>query len=630
MAGSTRAANMTITQGLLDNRGSVIDFSQSTIGTGIHAITNTLQPGDTIYIQAHTRKMIRLKNLTQGTTANPIIITNTGGQLILTNTPNVAPDGQGIDLAGVRHAILRGTPSPGNYDYGIKVASTKSGYNGVKIGHNYATDPAAYVCSLDVEVTGLEIANTGFSGIQAKCEPTLDKLPAGYIMDNIRIHGNYIHDTTGEGLYLGWTSYPNHHDMSNVSVYDNLLVNTGWDAIQLNTCIIGGLIYNNVVLGYGLTSYTYSTTYPERYSWQNEGISIGGKSTVKIFNNWIQAGNAYSGSSVNIAMYGPTSIHNNVFILGAYGATVQEDAIYVNELASAPPLIGATLDILNNTIIQPDRNGLGLSANVTVPTRFINNIVAQPVNGTYVVNSSPTASLTQNNNLHVSTVAAAGFVDAANADYQLTGSSAAVDAGANLTSSGVTDDFEGAPRPLSAAFDIGAYEREYTPVTDILTPLAWGTATGSAYCPASTAFTAQPTWDAVNSRPTGDDPTPQSNTTTAYANRHWYVDFGPAYTSVRLTGTWTRYRPSSPGNHPGFASVWWDDDNDNVNDGINAAPLNFSTAQGLANVGTQQWVRDADFSAAPLTPAGRYLVFSTGPAPSNRPNEFAFSGYTVP
>ncbi len=49
------------------------------------------------------------------------------------------------------------------------------------------------------------------------------------------------------------------------------------------------------------------------------------------------------------------------------------------------------------------------------------------------------------------------FVDAAGGDYHLRAGSPAIDAGTGLGSA-VPDDLEGNPRPLGAAFDIGAYE----------------------------------------------------------------------------------------------------------------------------------------------------------------------------
>ena len=153
---AARAANITLTEAMLDDYhiNGIIDFSQATIGYGANSVPNNLQPGDTISIQGHTRQLLRLKNLTQGTAANPITITNTGGQFIIDQEVigGVLKTGQGIGLWGCQHVILQGTPSPGNYDYGIKIASSTAGGGTVKVGHNGLTG-ASFVGSLDVEIS---------------------------------------------------------------------------------------------------------------------------------------------------------------------------------------------------------------------------------------------------------------------------------------------------------------------------------------------------------------------------------------------------------------------------------------------------------------------------------------------
>lgn len=165
----------------------------------------------------------------------------------------------------------------------------------------------------------------------------------------------------------------------------------------------------------------------------------------------------------------------------------------------------------------------------------------------------------------------------------------------------------------------------------ILTPSAAGTATGSAACTAAGAFNEQPVWDAVAAEPSGVAASPHATTTTAYANRYFFIDFGPNYAQYRIAQMWTRYRPYSSGNHPGFAAMWWDDDQDTaVDNGVAAPTMNFGTGQGLPSSSAQMWVLDRDFSSAPLTPPRRYLLVSTGASPSDRPNEFAFAGYIVP
>lgn len=620
------AASITLTQAMLDDYhlgGGIVDFSQSTIGYGTNAVANTLQPGDTVYIQAHTRKFLRLKNLTQGTAASPITITNTGGQFIIQAASPTDYDSQGLGLWGCQHVVLKGTPSPGNYDYGIKIASTKDGATGIKISDNGNT--SNLIGSLDVEIHDVEIGNTGFAGIQAKCESAM---PSGYVMSDLRIHDNYIHDTAGEGLYIGWTS-SGHHWLSNVDIHHNTLRNVGWDGIQVNYVQSNGLVHDNTLIGYGARSDESGSVGDPNY-WQNKGITVGA-SEIKIYNNWVEATENLAGNPMFLYTYKNTSIYNNVFIFtGSSGDPNPESGVYVADISSLPPVSGTVINILNNTIITPE--GAGIDDRSTgATTNFTNNIVAAPGHSQpYVIRYSSGVVLNETTNLYVSTVAGGGFTNASAGDYSLASGSAAVDAGTSTSSAGVTTDYLGTTRPQGSAYDIGAYERvASTIVVGIITPSAWGTASGGNYCPATGAFNAQPTWDSVNARPTGDDPSPNSDTSTAYANRYWYIDFGADYAKVRITAMWTRYRPYSGGSYSGFPSMWWDDDNDTVNDGTAATGLQFASAQNLPEVGSQQWVRDVDFSSAPVTPQGRYLVIGTGANPTNRANEFVFIGYRV-
>lgn len=50
------------------------------------------------------------------------------------------------------------------------------------------------------------------------------------------------------------------------------------------------------------------------------------------------------------------------------------------------------------------------------------------------------------------------FVDAENGNFYLLSGSPAIDAGYNMASEGITDDYQGTDRPVGSAYDIGAYE----------------------------------------------------------------------------------------------------------------------------------------------------------------------------
>lgn len=608
-----RAANFTLTAAMTA-AGSYFDFTGATVA----GVPNTLGPGDTLFIEGATRASLTLKGVRQGTAGNPITITNTGGQFILDNTTSA---GIGLRLRGCQFVVLKGTPSPGNYDYGIKIANTSSNAMGLTIQDDYATPTS--VPSTDIEVYNLEIANAGFAGIFAKCDAATP-----FVMQNLKIHHNYIHHSGGEAMYIGWTDYTvvaTRHEIRNVEIRDNLIVNAGWDGIQLNGATQNASIHHNTIIGYGVNSHTADVPNNHSY-WQNEGIICGAGSVVNIHDNWIENVGYGGGAGIFAYPHDTVTFANNVIIQnGDPTYPYTEPGIYVSNDPSSST--GFTVKLLNNTIVTT--YGPGIDFRVTKGTGlFVNNLIAAPRASQPYVALAGGTSVTQTTHLHTATVAAAGFVDATNGDYALAGTSAAVDAGTSTAAHGVTTDFAGASRPQGSAYDIGAYEY-LPPATTIITPGAWGQA-GTLYCPAAGAFNEQPTWDAVNLRPIGSAASAHVATGTDNANRCFYVDFGANYAKVRLTGMWTRYRPYSGGNHGGFGAMWWDNDTDAVNDGTTVIGLNFGSTQGLANVGTQEWARDVDLSASPVTPANRYLIINTGSAPTTRANEFAFTGYIVP
>jgi hypothetical protein len=160
----------------------------------------------------------------------------------------------------------------------------------------------------------------------------------------------------------------------------------------------------------------------------------------------------------------------------------------------------------------------------------------------------------------------------------------------------------------------------------VLTPHATGVASGSAYFPMQAAFDAQPTLDGAG-QPVGGT---GGSDAPYYANRVGYIDFGPDWSKVRISATWTRYRVSSVGDQTPYAELWWDDDDDTLNDsGMTETRLNFNTAQGLSTGSQEPWIRDRDLSASPVTPRARYLVARTPAVMTNRAKEYAIIGWTA-
>jgi hypothetical protein len=696
----SRAADFTLTKTTLDKTNGFVDFSVSVID----GYPVTLQPGDKIYIEAHTRPQIVLSRVTQGTASAPITITNLGGQFIVDSNDSGKP--KGFTLSGCRHFVLKGTEVAG--DFGIKIARTPSGASGLVVTQHGGSNGVPLTGSSDFELSDIQIANTGFAGVFIKCDSL--KASSGFVMQNVKIHDLHISNTHGEGMYIGYHAFHDSafdaHEIRGIEIHNNTITNTGWDGIQLGCATQNASIHHNEITGYGLLAPNWE---------QDEGIRANPGTAADIYANKITGSSTLSGTGIFANPYNTMKIYNNLII------TPEEAGIVVSETWQHPRgyVTGYSVSVFNNTIVSPEEEeGVRFARMHHSGMNYVKNNIITQASGNYIAVDSYSESVVEddeNDNVTATTAAAIGFVNASAHDYELTATSPAVNTGVNLTSSSVLVDLKGVSRPQGPAFDHGAFEFVATApvitaqpssqtvllgsdvvfsvvangapslsyqwkkngvnitgatddalllnnvaasasgaytvvvtnnlgsatsaaatltvdsnvVTGIVTPAAWAQA-GSAYCPAAGAFNEQPTWDSANARPSGNSSSAYTSTGTAYANRYWYIDFGPNYANVRITGSWTRYMPLTTGSYSGFGAMWWDDDNDSTNDnGVAATGINFCTGQNLNTGSAQLWVRDTNNASTPVAPQGRYLIIHTGPAPAARVNEFALSGYIL-
>lgn len=174
-----------------------------------------------------------------------------------------------------------------------------------------------YNRSTDFEVAFVEIFNTGFAGLMGKSDPTTDEAMRGnFTMANCSIHDNYIHDTKGEGIYLGNSFYVNGvmtngklrypHDVVNLRVYNNRVVNTGWEAIQVGCGVTGTMVYDNIVENYG------TANRPQ----QNNGLQLGEGTGGLCFRNKIRKG---TGNGMIVLGVDNIVFENDIIDAGEHG-----------------------------------------------------------------------------------------------------------------------------------------------------------------------------------------------------------------------------------------------------------------------------------------------------------------------
>lgn len=400
-----------------------------------------VKPGDVICLKGgETYDRLVFRNIV-GTKREPVIIRNCGG------VANIySKEAFGLKFENSKNFKLSGDGTKDKY--GIKVTTEKGFYVTMEM------------FTTDFEISKLEVVGptanglgdrSGFAGIGAKtspyqdCDLFRDPSRQAWVMRNVKIHHNYIHDTGGEGIYMGHGFYKGRkeskcgsmtysHSIQGVRIYDNLIENVGYDGIQIKNADRDVEVYGNIIRNYGTKN-----TSPH-----NEGLFIGEGTTGKFYKNIIETG---SGNGCQIQGLGNITLFNNVFINSG------ENGIYAAYGEFATRLDNGFFHIFNNTIYNSKEYGFVFHNDLGGPKRFVNNLVVKA--GTLTKKS---ANVEMKNNLLTNDALSMLFSNLLRNNLHLKFGSPGIDAGANLSGFGVMTDFDGKPRPSGKAFDIGAYE----------------------------------------------------------------------------------------------------------------------------------------------------------------------------
>ncbi len=400
---------------------------------------NNVQPGQTVCVQAGQYSYLRFTDL-QGAPGAPIRIVNCGGAV---NVPNNAYYPV-VQLVNCQHVVFSGAGD----------AATPYGF----VLSNSGTSAAAALHvtgrSSDVEIERVDVSNNHFAGIMIKTDPGCDEsfYRENFTMHNMKVHGCYVHDTGGEGLYIGhsfWDSgvrvtcngvqktvYP--HEIHGLEVYNNRVERTGCEGIQYG-CAPGASVHHNTITNAGLSPFA---------SYQNSGMQIGAGSSGECYNNVIVS--APGNGLPIIGFNGNLKVYNNVI------ANIGSIGIFADDRAGCQP--GAYLALLNNTIVNCRDYGIRLYNEINANT-VANNAIAQVPAGRFVTFAQG-ATATQFNNVTSTRSDTLGFANVAGADFQLTASSALINRGGDVSGWGVASDLADAPRPVGPSYDVGAYEHQ--------------------------------------------------------------------------------------------------------------------------------------------------------------------------
>lgn len=160
----------------------------------------------------------------------------------------------------------------------------------------------------------------------------------------------------------------------------------------------------------------------------------------------------------------------------------------------------------------------------------------------------------------------------------------------------------------------------------VIPVLGAGAATGSQFFPLEDAFDDQPTVHP----PTQERylSTDGGQRISLYDGRQAYIDFGPDYANIQITGTWTLWNQWGRTAHAPL-SYWWSSSRDNLfnNDDVAETTPGFGFVTRIPPTNpTSDHVWHRDYTGTGLTPKRRYLLISAPGPSSNGMVEFAFTG----
>ena len=402
-----------------------------------------VQPGQTVCIQAGTYTHLYFTNF-NGTDQKPIRFINCGGQVLISS--DKLPTG--LQFYGCNYFIVSGAGSV-EHEYGIYIAKSAPNTQALRVENK----------SSDCEIKHVEIAGAGFAGIMVKTDPTCDSTTwrGQFVMKNVNIHHNYIHDTDGEGMYVG-SSFWNEghqtrcngvskralpHDIYGLKIHHNITERTGAEGIQY-AAAVGAEVHHNIVRDSGRSPFA---------SFQNNGMQIGGGVSGRFYNN--QVFNTPGVGVIIIGNAGHTKVFNNLIVNSGTNGIFCDDR--PGSVANTP------IEFLNNTIVNTGEEAIKLynETNINV---ISNNIISTIGKGRKFISYSQGATAKQNANFMTIVADSVGFVNVNDGDFRLANTSALIDKGSAQFLEQLNFDLDGNQRLIGLNVDIGAYE--YHPIND--------------------------------------------------------------------------------------------------------------------------------------------------------------------
>ena len=438
---------------------------QVSVDDGVHQTidgsTLGVMPGDTIEVLAGNYAELSFQGI-RGNQDNRVTIINKNGQVHVENSDR----NSAISLQGCQYVRLTGTGDAG-VEYGFAAACTRSGRHTINVVGGSSV----------IEIDHIEVFGAGFAGFNVKDEPSASGTynRGNFLMEGIELHHNYVHDTGGEGFYVGHTFYNGYdingtlyypHLISGLRVYHNHTLRTGAEGIQVGSTIAGMEVSHNLVEFSGIDPFA---------NFQDNGIQIGMSSGWVIGNTIRDA----AGNGIIVLAQGDNVIASNVIERpGSNGMFVDDREASPESIAAGGVGWGPGYCIFNNTIVNPgqdssdpvhNRSGIRLYAKDLTETNHVYNNLAIGIPGgeDYAVSLlSNEVPMIEEHTVFSADGNGLGLTDIGNGNYQLQSGSSLINAGRGIQQHGVFEDAAGDGRCSGSAPDVGAFEFQEPIVTD--------------------------------------------------------------------------------------------------------------------------------------------------------------------
>ncbi|HUP13815.1 MAG TPA: hypothetical protein VM187_16455, partial [Niastella sp.] len=316
-----------------------------------NVVGERIMGGDTLYFKGGTKTAFEIGDFGGGEGC-PVYIMPKDEALVITDGYfRIAVKDSNV----VQHAVLDGTVLRSKgipYGFFIDNRNTPDAEN------NYSGLVANWVS--DFTVKGYRSIKTGIMQIKIDAKEAPYGRYDKFIQKRIKIQDNFINGSSAEGMYIGHTassggqlnnSYGPPPRMDSVEISNNIIMNCGWDGIQLANARTTAIIRHNFIYKTGL----------QNQPSQRAGILMGANTTGIIDSNIVINS---KGNGIQVFGYGAVKVHHNI-VDSIFGGTGDQDGIYQSHLSVMPETFNIPLSVNNfdNLISRVERKHIKVANN---------------------------------------------------------------------------------------------------------------------------------------------------------------------------------------------------------------------------------------------------------------------------